>query len=88
MNFDAVVLLETVSFAAEKHRNQRRKDPEETPYINHPIGRLHFIYIFVLPSSVARISSRQEFVQNRKNLAQLKPAVPKWKYRFSSHYRM
>ncbi|XP_075934738.1 guanosine-3',5'-bis(diphosphate) 3'-pyrophosphohydrolase MESH1 [Anarhichas minor] len=38
MNSDAVLLLETVNFAAEKHRNQRRKDPEETPYINHPIG--------------------------------------------------
>ncbi|NP_001017835.1 guanosine-3',5'-bis(diphosphate) 3'-pyrophosphohydrolase MESH1 [Danio rerio] len=32
------VLLETVNFAAEKHRNQRHKDPEGTPYINHPIG--------------------------------------------------
>ncbi|KAM6979667.1 guanosine-3',5'-bis(diphosphate) 3'-pyrophosphohydrolase MESH1 [Aplochiton taeniatus] len=38
MNSDSIVLLETVHFAAEKHRNQRRKDPEATPYINHPIG--------------------------------------------------
>ncbi|CAN9507274.1 unnamed protein product [Ophioblennius macclurei] len=40
MSSDAncVLLLETTHFAAEKHRNQRRKDPEETPYINHPIG--------------------------------------------------
>ncbi|XP_051920008.1 guanosine-3',5'-bis(diphosphate) 3'-pyrophosphohydrolase MESH1 isoform X1 [Hippocampus zosterae] len=38
MNLDAVMLLETVNFAAEKHRNQRRKDIEQTPYINHPIG--------------------------------------------------
>ncbi|XP_078480748.1 LOW QUALITY PROTEIN: guanosine-3',5'-bis(diphosphate) 3'-pyrophosphohydrolase MESH1-like [Lampetra planeri] len=38
MNSDAVLLLEAVNFAAEKHRNQRRKDPEGTPYINHPIG--------------------------------------------------
>uniref|UniRef100_UPI0037E8ADF0 guanosine-3',5'-bis(diphosphate) 3'-pyrophosphohydrolase MESH1 n=1 Tax=Semicossyphus pulcher TaxID=241346 RepID=UPI0037E8ADF0 len=38
MSSDAVLLLETVNFAAEKHRNQRRKDSEETPYINHPIG--------------------------------------------------
>ncbi|CAG12472.1 unnamed protein product, partial [Tetraodon nigroviridis] len=38
MNTDAVLLLETVNFAAEKHRNQRRKDIEQTPYINHPIG--------------------------------------------------
>lgn len=35
---DVALLLETVNFAAEKHRNQRRKDPAATPYINHPIG--------------------------------------------------
>ncbi|XP_077375292.1 guanosine-3',5'-bis(diphosphate) 3'-pyrophosphohydrolase MESH1 [Festucalex cinctus] len=38
MNLDAVLLVETINFAAEKHRNQRRKDAEQTPYINHPIG--------------------------------------------------
>ncbi|KPP80113.1 guanosine-3',5'-bis(diphosphate) 3'-pyrophosphohydrolase MESH1-like [Scleropages formosus] len=38
MSSDALMLLETVNFAAEKHKNQRRKDPEATPYINHPIG--------------------------------------------------
>ncbi|XP_056134404.1 guanosine-3',5'-bis(diphosphate) 3'-pyrophosphohydrolase MESH1 [Lampris incognitus] len=38
MASDATILLETANFAAEKHRNQRRKDPEGTPYINHPIG--------------------------------------------------
>ncbi|KAF6714383.1 Guanosine-3',5'-bis(diphosphate) 3'-pyrophosphohydrolase MESH1 [Oryzias melastigma] len=38
MNSEAEVLLETVHFAADKHRKQRRKDPEETPYINHPVG--------------------------------------------------
>ena len=27
-----------VAFAAEKHRNQRRKDAESSPYINHPIA--------------------------------------------------
>lgn len=32
------LILKAVSFAGEKHRNQRRKDPEATPYINHPIG--------------------------------------------------
>ncbi len=30
-------LLKALSFAADKHRFQRRKDTEETPYINHPI---------------------------------------------------
>jgi guanosine-3',5'-bis(diphosphate) 3'-pyrophosphohydrolase len=35
---DVSRLLEAISFAAEKHRNQRRKDKEASPYINHPIA--------------------------------------------------
>ena len=31
-------LLDAISFAAERHRNQRRKDHEASPYINHPIA--------------------------------------------------
>lgn len=31
-------LLKAISFAADKHRNQRRKDHEASPYINHPIA--------------------------------------------------
>eukprot|EP00744_Colponema_vietnamica_P015060 GILI01021091.1.p2 GENE.GILI01021091.1~~GILI01021091.1.p2 ORF type:complete len:183 (-),score=54.72 GILI01021091.1:134-682(-) len=31
-------LLKAVNFAAKKHSDQRRKDPQQTPYINHPIG--------------------------------------------------
>ncbi|WP_459190627.1 HD domain-containing protein [Ralstonia pseudosolanacearum] len=31
-------LVAAISFAAEKHRNQRRKDHEASPYINHPIA--------------------------------------------------
>ena len=30
-------LIEATMFAADKHRGQKRKDAEETPYINHPI---------------------------------------------------
>lgn len=30
--------IEAVAFAAEKHRNQRRKDAEASTYINHPIA--------------------------------------------------
>jgi (p)ppGpp synthase/HD superfamily hydrolase len=29
--------LAALRFSADKHRNQRRKDPEKNPYINHPI---------------------------------------------------
>ena len=32
-----------VDFAAKKHKTQRRKDPEATPYINHPVGVAHSI---------------------------------------------
>jgi len=31
-------LLESIAFAAERHRNQRRKDADASPYINHPIA--------------------------------------------------
>lgn len=31
------LLIKATAFAAEKHRNQRRKNPEASPYINHPI---------------------------------------------------
>merc|ERR1712037_1050128 len=31
-------LVKATDFAAKKHRNDRRKDADKTPYINHPIG--------------------------------------------------
>ncbi|MFP6607082.1 MAG: HD domain-containing protein [Myxococcota bacterium] len=31
-------LLRTLRFAADKHKNQRRKDAGASPYINHPIA--------------------------------------------------
>jgi len=35
---DMVILFRALSFAAEKHRDQRRKDDHGSPYINHPIA--------------------------------------------------
>jgi guanosine-3',5'-bis(diphosphate) 3'-pyrophosphohydrolase len=35
---NATRLLKAIAFAAEKHRRQRRKDAEASPYINHPIA--------------------------------------------------
>ena len=32
------VFVKAVAFAADKHRNQRRKDTDASPYINHPIA--------------------------------------------------
>ncbi|NWR91691.1 MESH1 pyrophosphohydrolase, partial [Furnarius figulus] len=37
MGSDVARLLEAADFAARKHKEQRRKDPEGTPFINHPI---------------------------------------------------
>ena len=31
-------LLNAISFAADKHCNQKRKDQERSPYVNHPIA--------------------------------------------------
>lgn len=30
-------IVRAAYFAGEKHKNQRRSDKEETPYINHPL---------------------------------------------------
>ncbi|GIY27411.1 guanosine-3',5'-bis(diphosphate) 3'-pyrophosphohydrolase MESH1 [Caerostris extrusa] len=40
MSTESVVAntIKAANFAAIKHRQQKRKDLEETPYINHPIG--------------------------------------------------
>jgi guanosine-3',5'-bis(diphosphate) 3'-pyrophosphohydrolase len=35
---DLALILDALSFAAHKHRDQRRKDPRASPYINHPIA--------------------------------------------------
>ena len=34
----AKALVDAIAFAADKHRRQRRKDAEASPYINHPIA--------------------------------------------------
>ena len=34
---DTVRLLKAVTFAAEKHRHQKRKGEDASPYINHPL---------------------------------------------------
>lgn len=35
---DLKLLLQALAFAATKHKNQRRKDVDVSPYINHPIS--------------------------------------------------
>lgn len=38
MSSDALRLLSAASYAAAKHRDQRRKDAVAAPYIDHPIA--------------------------------------------------
>lgn len=38
MSSDLVLVLDAASFAADKHRLQRRKDADASPYINHPLA--------------------------------------------------
>jgi GTP diphosphokinase / guanosine-3',5'-bis(diphosphate) 3'-diphosphatase len=40
---DISVLVSATAFAAEKHRDQRRKDADASPYINHPIALANVI---------------------------------------------
>ena len=35
---DLGLVIRAAAFAADKHRDQRRKDAQATPYINHPLA--------------------------------------------------
>jgi hypothetical protein len=37
MSHEMARLLQAATFAADRHRDQRRKNPEASPYINHPL---------------------------------------------------
>ena len=36
-------LMTALTFAADKHKNQRRKDADASPYINHPIALVNLL---------------------------------------------
>ena len=38
-------IFEALQFAAHKHRDQRRKDPDASPYINHPIALANILWV-------------------------------------------
>jgi GTP diphosphokinase / guanosine-3',5'-bis(diphosphate) 3'-diphosphatase len=42
---DTHLLIRALEFAARKHRMQRRKDEDASPYINHPIALMHVLCI-------------------------------------------
>ena len=40
---ELALIFRALAFAAHKHRDQRRKDPQASPYINHPIALAHVL---------------------------------------------
>ena len=42
---DTKLLVRAIEFAARKHRMQRRKDVEASPYINHPIALMSVLCV-------------------------------------------
>ena len=40
-------LLDAIHFAAQRHRDQRRKDREASPYINHPVALAQLLAVDV-----------------------------------------
>jgi guanosine-3',5'-bis(diphosphate) 3'-pyrophosphohydrolase len=40
---DLASILKAAAFAADKHRMQRRKDADASPYINHPLALAHIL---------------------------------------------
>jgi GTP diphosphokinase / guanosine-3',5'-bis(diphosphate) 3'-diphosphatase len=43
--YDISRVIRAIEFAAKKHRMQRRKDSDASPYINHPIALMHVLCI-------------------------------------------
>ena len=42
---DTKLLVRAIEFAARKHRMQRRKDVDASPYINHPIALMSVLCV-------------------------------------------
>src|SRR5438067_1901837 len=42
---DTSLLIRALEFAARKHRMQRRKDEDASPYINHPIALMSVLCV-------------------------------------------
>ena len=44
-SYDISLVIRALEFAAQKHRMQRRKDSDASPYINHPIAVMRVLCI-------------------------------------------
>jgi len=62
-------LIDAVAFAAQKHRDQRRKDHHSSPYINHPIA-----FGADVARVVEEVSDDKSLSSERRKLAQIEHA--------------
>ena len=67
---DAAIIIEAANFAAIKHKNQKRKDPEGTPYINHPLGVAHIL------TSVRILDLKFIYYAKLRKLSPVAPSPP------------
>ncbi len=61
------ILLDALSFAAQKHSRQRRKDSEATPYINHPIEAAAILCHRSLQNQPRKVELNQPPTLHRRN---------------------
>ncbi len=51
------LIFKALNFAASKHRDQRRKDREASPYINHPITLANLLWVTGVSDPVALVAA-------------------------------
>ena len=86
-----MVLLAT-EFATRKHRNQRRKDCEATPYINHPLALARLLCVegqirdsvviaaAILHDTIDHTRTTRGALLIQKPLTMTQPARKRWCY--------
>ena len=73
--YDIGLVIRAVEFAAQKHRMQRRKDSDASPYINHPIALMRVLCID------GGITTRRFSRRLRSTTPSRTPRLPKRKLR-------
>ena len=82
----AGLILDTVYFAAEAHRGQRRKGSDASPYINHPIQVAHLIWDVgeVRSLAVLQAALLHDTIEDAGEIDQRKAAKRRIEDRFGS----
>ena len=59
-------IIDAIAFAAYAHRNQRRKDKDKTPYINHPLALMRTLAVEAgtTDEDVLRAAALHDFIED------------------------